>query len=208
MPNPFYNVTNNPIARTLGRSDVMRAEFALVEDGFDATKAALDLKAPLAGPTFTGTVTFNTAAVNVTAGSVDASSVSSFLVPTVSPVSDATNKAASTAFVIAAIGASGTLLPPQVTHAGKFLRTDGVSASWQDPPAPSWAAVTGKPTTLQGYGITNAQFALEIAGSSLASINPHRLTFRDAVVTRSGDGVEVRPTHAYPHFLLLEQGII
>ena len=48
MPNPFYNVTNNPIARTLGRSDVMRAEFALVEDGFDETKAQLDLKAPLA----------------------------------------------------------------------------------------------------------------------------------------------------------------
>jgi hypothetical protein len=131
MPNPFYNVTNNPIARTLGRSDVMRAEFALVEDGFDETKAQLDLKAPLASPTFTGTVTFNTSSISITTGSVDASSVSSFLVPTVSLVSDATNKAASTAFVIAAIGASGTMLPPQATHDGKFLRSNGVSASWQ-----------------------------------------------------------------------------
>lgn len=122
--NPFYNVTANPIARTQGRSDVIRAEYAAIEAGFDGVKAQLDLKAPLNSPTFTGSVVF-------ASGSIDATGVSSFTAPTVTPVWDATNKVATTAFVIAAIGASGTMLPPQGGFPGAFLRTNATSASWQ-----------------------------------------------------------------------------
>jgi len=61
MTNPYYtHTTAEPITQTRGRSNKIRTEFDEVEDGFDAVKTAVDLKAPLAAPTFTGTAAFET----------------------------------------------------------------------------------------------------------------------------------------------------
>lgn len=47
-------------------------------------------------------------------------------------------------------------LPGQTGNAGKFLTTDGTNASWATL-AVAWSNVSSTPTTLAGYGITDAQ---------------------------------------------------
>ncbi len=66
MANSFYNHSSGvPATQTRGSSLNIRAELDLIEDGFDAVETAVDLKAstaslaakaPLASPTFTGTL--------------------------------------------------------------------------------------------------------------------------------------------------------
>lgn len=51
------------------------------------------------------------------------------------------------------LGGGGASLPSQTGNSGKFLTTNGTAASWGDV---AFSAVTGKPTTLSGYGITDA----------------------------------------------------
>jgi hypothetical protein len=57
MPNRYFNNTIDLINNTRARASDVEANFDQVEDGFDTTQAEMDLKAPLASPTFTGTVT-------------------------------------------------------------------------------------------------------------------------------------------------------
>jgi len=57
MTNPYFAPSGAPATQSRNRSSTMRDEFALVEDGFDAVKTAMDLKAPLADATLTGTTT-------------------------------------------------------------------------------------------------------------------------------------------------------
>lgn len=124
MTNPHYNDGGVPGSGSRGRSAPIRSEFSAVEAGFDSVEA---LKANNASPTFTGTATFDGV---VATGTVDLDAASIVTVPTVAGVSDNSQKAASTSFVQAVLGASGALLPPQATHGGKFLKTDGTSAAW------------------------------------------------------------------------------
>jgi hypothetical protein len=56
MANSYYTPSGQPISSALGRAVNIRSEFASVSTGFDAVEAAMALKAPLASPTFTGTV--------------------------------------------------------------------------------------------------------------------------------------------------------
>lgn len=116
MSNPHYTPTAQPASFSRGRSQTIRDEYGLIEAGFDSVEAAIQLLAPKASPTFTGTVTMTGATVHVATQAV----------------SDDSTKAASTAFVHDVVGASGTMLPVQTTHAGKFLKTDGTSASWEN----------------------------------------------------------------------------
>jgi hypothetical protein len=86
-----------------------------IDAGFDTVQTEMDLKAPLASPTFTGTVTATGATVNVATQSV----------------SDDSTKASSTAFVHDAIAAAATLNLPSVSgNSGKFLTNNGTAASW------------------------------------------------------------------------------
>ena len=55
MTNPYYAPSGNPSTQSRNLSATMRTEFESVEDGFDAVKTAVDLKAPLADATMTGT---------------------------------------------------------------------------------------------------------------------------------------------------------
>lgn len=64
MSNSFYNHSSGiPATQTRGSSLSIRSELDLIEDGFDAVETAMNLKAPIASPTFTGTATIPTLAV-------------------------------------------------------------------------------------------------------------------------------------------------
>lgn len=127
-----YTKTGNPVSGSRGLSATIRQEFGLIE-------TAINSKADIASPTFTGTP----AAPTVTAG-------------------DNSTKLATTAFVFNA--ALTSTLPGQSGNNGKFLQTDGTNASWQlsiplqtgnsgkflttDGTTASWSAVTVPPEGL------------------------------------------------------------
>lgn len=151
----------------------------------DGLTTALTLKANIASPSFTGTPTAPTPAV-----------------------SDDSATIATTAFVQDVLGASGALLPPQTGHADEFLKTDGTSASWAPVAALDWASLTGKPTTLAGFGITNGQHAIEwLRDGARVATAPHRIAFVNLDVSATADRLTVKAP-VFPHYLLLEQGIL
>lgn len=84
---------------------VSATELAYVDGVTSAIQTQLDAKAPLASPAFTGTPTAPTAAAGTS-----------------------TTQIASTAFVAGTAFASA--LPAQTGNAGKFVTTDGATASW------------------------------------------------------------------------------
>lgn len=108
--NPFFDFPAS-LARfvkgTLARAADVNARFDEVSTGFDGVKTELDLKAPIASPTFTGTVT----------------------VPNPPSLGDDSTKAATTAWVQDIVGSNSTLLPTQ-TGKNTTLRTNGTVASW------------------------------------------------------------------------------
>lgn len=185
MTNPFYTKTGAPAPNTQGRSGPIRDEFALVEAGFDAVDVEVDLKAPIASPAFTGTPT----------------------APTPASVSDDTTKIATTAFVQDVLGASGALLPPQATHSGKYLGTDGSVAAWtafpvawservifQDntgfTPLPQQNAVANYDSTIgtshRIYFCNSNFIAIPITSSSVAYTSPDGLTWTARTISSAG----------------------
>lgn len=150
-----------------------------------ALNAAIALKANIASPTFTGVVT----------------------VPAIADVSTNNNQAAPTSFVQAVLGAGGALLPPQSGHADEALFTDGTTAEWRPISSISWATLSGKPTTIEGFGITNAQHAIEFSDGRTRVIAPVRVGVKNLAIKAVGDAVCIEAP-VLPHFLLLEQGII
>lgn len=143
----------------------------------DATNFLQVFTAPtFTGLTATGAVNLSGATTINMAGIVDIDGATSVTVPTVISTDNSTN-AASTAFVVAA-GLSGSL-PGQVGNSGKFITTDGTTASWQykssftrisvmtasgtwTPPA---ACVLAK-ITVVGGGASNPTSAVACAGGS------------------------------------------
>src|SRR3990167_855750 len=117
-----------------------------------ATQTALDLKAPLASPTFTGTVVLpsTTSIATVSATEItyldgvtsalqtqlDAKAALASPALTGAPTAPtatagtATTQIATTAFV--GVAAFSAALPAQTGNAGKFVATDGATASWAD----------------------------------------------------------------------------
>ena len=71
-------------------------------------------------------------------GTPDATGATAFLVPTAT-AGDSTTKAASTAFVQAT--AFSAALPNQTGNSGKFVTTNGVTASWAAIPAPTGSII-------------------------------------------------------------------
>jgi hypothetical protein len=125
-----------------------------------AQAAALALKADAANPTFTGTVTGVTATM-VGLGSVDNVKQlphSQTLVITGDVVATSTNLNTGTiSTTLAAVGTAGSYF--KVTTDTKGRVTSGNTALVAaDIPDLSWSKITsGKPTSLAGYGITDAQ---------------------------------------------------
>lgn len=62
----------------------------------------------------------------------------------------------------------GSSLPTQTGNSGKFLTTDGSTPSWG---AVAWAGITSKPTTLSGYGITDAAPSSHVGSGGTSHAN-------------------------------------
>lgn len=95
--------TTLPADTTIGT--LTPTELSYVDGVTSAIQAQIDLKAPLANPALTGTPTAPTASVGTS-----------------------TTQIATTGFVAAT--AFAAILPAQTGNAGKFITTDGTTASW------------------------------------------------------------------------------
>jgi hypothetical protein len=95
------------------------------------------------------TKNFSSNADNLTAGTVAAARMPAF-------TGDATSSAGSTALTLANVVTAGTGI--KITFNAKGLVTGSASLAAADIPSLDWSKITsGKPTTLSGYGITDAQ---------------------------------------------------
>lgn len=103
-----------PATTTIGV--VTAAELLFVDGVTSPIQTQLDAKGAIAGQTWTGAHNYTGATITVA---------------TQSPGNN-TTAAASTAFVVAT--AFNSALPGQTGNAGKFVTTDGTSASWADVP--------------------------------------------------------------------------
>lgn len=112
MTNPFFDFiasVSRFVPRTKAKAEDVNARFDEVTQGFDGVQAALDLKAPLASPTFTGVPRAPTAAVGT----------------------DST-QLATTEFVRDEIGVSATIgLPSTAGRSGPLFVEDDI-VDWKD----------------------------------------------------------------------------
>lgn len=99
----------------------------VVGQGYLKVTTAASTYAPLASPTFTGSVT----------------------VPTPTSNSHATTKL----YVDTAVAGVAGALPSQTGNSGRYLTTNGTAASWD---LLTFSDISSTPTTLSGYGITDA----------------------------------------------------
>ncbi len=165
MSNPYFDHRISSfqfLPLTLVRAAAVNARLNEVSAGFDGVKGDIDLKAPLASPTFTGTVTFNTAAINVTGGTVT--------IPSPGTVAENSGRAATTAWVQSLLGSLSVGLPAQLTHAGKYLRTDGTSASWQDLPLPTGLGSGLRLAVTTSQAITGLSRILDFTGAPAGTV--------------------------------------
>jgi hypothetical protein len=137
-------------------TDTSRADAA-------ATTAALALKAPLASPALTGAPTAPTA----TAGTNTTQLATTAFVQTALPVVPVAATATPLVDGTAAVGV-----------ATKYAREDHVH------PAPPFSAITSKPTTVAGYGITDALTAASFPAWSAYTVTVSGIT--GGTVTASG----------------------
>lgn len=158
MSNPYYTVTGAPATQSRGYSATIRSEYGLIATGFDGAYAAILLRGLKAGETWTGTHVFTSATVTfATQSALDnstkaattayADSAVSTLAATKADIASPTftgtptaptasagtssTQIATTAFVAAT--AFSSALPAQPGNAGKFVTTDGTTASWGAP---------------------------------------------------------------------------
>jgi len=179
------------------------AQLASDESATAALITAVSLKAPLANPSFTGTVSGVTAAM-VGLGNVDNTSDLAKPVSTATTAAIAVETARAEAAegtltsnlnneTIRAEAAEGTLttnlnneiaraeaaealLAPQATTYTKTQVDAAIASS-----TPSFSTLTGKPTTLSGYGITDAMTATAI--SSSIAVETTRATTAEGILT-------------------------
>ena len=163
--NPFFDHVASPFRHlplTLVRAAALNARLDEVTAGFDGVKAQLDLKAPAASPTFTGTVTFNTAALNVASGTVT--------IPSPGAVTDNSSRAATTAWVQSLVGSLVVGLPLQTGNAGRYLQTDGTSASWQEFPLPTGLGSGLRLSVTTSQAITGRSRILDFTGAPAGTV--------------------------------------
>lgn len=167
----YYTATGNPAVKSRGVSSLERAEFVLIQTGFSSVTTDLALKAPLASPTFTGTPSLPTGTTATT-----------------QTVGDSSTKLATTAFVAAQ--AFSSTLPAQGGNSGKFLTTDGASASW------SAAGVAGGGTGITSYAVGDIVYASgATALSKLAGVATGNALISGGVTTAPSWGKIGLTTH-------------
>lgn len=150
MSNPHYTRVFDVMPGAFIRSDPIEQELTLIQQGFDSVDAKDDqqdaelaLKAPIASPALTGAPTAPTP-----------------------PTDDASTRIATTDFV--AQRTFAVSLPGQGGNAGKVLRTDGATASWEPSPL-RLVRVTGTSVDMQHgdhYVLLNPAASLATAPAS------------------------------------------
>lgn len=158
MANPYYTVTGAPATQSRGYSATIRSEYSLINTGFDAVYVAMLLRGLKAGDTWTGTHVFTGATVTfATQSALDNSTKAAttayadaavaalaaikadiasptFTGTPAAPTAAAgtsTTQIATTEFV--ANTAFSSALPAQTGNSGKFVTTNGTTASWALP---------------------------------------------------------------------------
>lgn len=132
--NPIFTGSAGlPAVTTIGA--VTASELSFLSGVSSAIQTQINGKGSITGEVWMGAHNFTGATVTV---------------PTAA-TGDASATAASTAFVAATSFAAA--LPGQAGNAGKFVTTNGSAPSWEYVP---FASLTGKPTTVAGYGIADA----------------------------------------------------
>lgn len=114
----YYTVTGIPVAQTRASSSQVRGEFVLIQTAFASVNTDITAKGAIIGQTWTGTHTFPATTFGVTA---------SF---------GATGTAYATLDFVNAVAISA-VLPAQIGNSGKFITTNGTSASWAALPSPT-----------------------------------------------------------------------
>ena len=104
-----YSVTGNPISLSRGASALIRVEFGLIA-------TAIATKSDVGGDTYTGTHDMTGATVTVAAPTTGSN-------PATKTYADGL--------------AFATVLPDQTGNSGKFVTTDGTTASWINIPGQS-----------------------------------------------------------------------
>lgn len=131
----YYTVDGNPAQKSRGASSTIRAEFVLIQTGFASVNTDMLLRGVAAGQTWTGSHDFTGASLTAATQSAG----------------DSSTKVATTAFC-AALAFSSTL-PAQAGNSGKFMTTDGSTASW------GTAGVAGGGTGITSYTVGDMLYA-------------------------------------------------
>jgi hypothetical protein len=164
-------------------------ELNFVDGVTSAIQGQLDTKAPIASPTFTGTVTIPSGAS--IAGFAPLASPALTGVPTAPTAAPGTGttQIATTEFVVSQ--AFSSALPGQTGNSGKYLSTNGTAASWETVAAvssvgmtvPSFLSVANSPITSAGtLAVTYSGTALPVANGGTG------------VTTSTGSGANVLST--------------
>ena len=171
----FTTAATLPAATTIGT--VTAAEILALSGVSSAIQTQLNGKGAIAGQTWTGTHNFNGATVTV---------------PTAT-AGDATNNAASTAFVAATAFAAA--LPGQTGNAGKFVTTDGSAASWRFPylkpvsvTGTSQTAVAGNSYRLQNVAATTLTLPASPSDGDVVGVYAVNL-LQTNVIARNGQSI-------------------
>lgn len=153
----------NHMASTANPHAVTKAQVGLgsVDNTADSAKpvstaqqAALDLKAPINNPTFTGTVGGITKTM-VGLGNVDNTSDANKPVSTAQATALGLKADLAGAAFTGAISSTGSVTGASFSGAGTGLTGTAVSLTAGNANAVPWSGVSGKPTTLAGFGITD-----------------------------------------------------
>jgi hypothetical protein len=124
----YYAVTGTPIAGSRGASTLIRTEYALIQTGFAAVNTDMLLRAPIASPTFTGTVTIPAGAA--ISGYAPLASPAFTGIPTAPTASVGTNTTQIATMAALAAQALTSALPGQSGNDGGTITTNGAVASW------------------------------------------------------------------------------
>ena len=169
------------------------------------------LKAPLASPTFTGTVTVPTPATTTaattktyvdTALALKANLASPTFTGTVTVPTPATTTAATTkTYVDTADALKANLASPTftgvVTVPTPVNATDASTKAYVDAKTWAWSTITSAPTTIAGYGITDAYTKTTIDSSLALKANLASPTFTGTVTVPTPVNTTDAVTKAY-----------
>lgn len=128
----------NSAPGTLNTLGEIAAALQTDQSGLTALTSAVNLKAPIASPTFTGTVSGITKSMVGLANvdnTTDASKPISTLTQSALDLKAPLESPAFTGtidFSTATVTGLDTILPSQMGYTGKYLKTDGTNASWED----------------------------------------------------------------------------